>query len=197
MKKTLLDGYVGVKFTPDCRNAALPAECEALYRAFRRCGDTLLVHDMAPANGGNLSLAVPGGRVVTASGCNLGCIAPEELSLLRDCSLEEQRVSYEGPQKPSSEAMLHWLIGERFPAARAVIHAHDALATSTAVSGKLRESEREEPYGTVELARVAEATFAAGGDIIVLKNHGYVAMGADLAEATAVILRTHRALLGQ
>ena len=195
MRKTLLEGYVGVKFRAICRSAELPAACSALHDLFRNCGEELRTHQMTPANGGNLSQQVDGGFVITTSGCNLGMIEPHELALVESCDLESERVTYAGPAKPSSEAMLHWLLYRDAPSVAAIVHAHDELATSSAVAGELRETAREEPYGTVALAELAARAFAEGGDIIVLKNHGYVARGSDLRRATETVIRMHLRLV--
>jgi len=195
LKKELLSGYVGVKYTAvrACRDR--PLNCSELYELFKRCGDRLREHDMAPANGGNLSQRCGNGMVITASGCNLGCIESEELTLVTSCSLEQGLVTYEGPVEPSSEAMMHWLLYQGSAAAGAVVHAHDGLATSSAAAKTLTETPREEPYGTVALAKLAAATFARGGEIIVLKNHGYVARGRDLDDAVATVIRMHLKLM--
>lgn len=194
--KELLDGYVGIKFAAVCTDGAVPDQARALYPDFRGAGDRLRRHRMAPANGGNLSQLCDEGMAITTSGCNLGHVDEAEVALVRGCSLERERVTYAGAAAPSSEAMMHWLIYRDFPEARAVVHAHDELATSSAAASRLSETPREEPYGTVALARLAVETFAGGGRIIVLKNHGYVAFDAeDLAGAVDTVTRMHLCLL--
>ncbi len=194
--KTLLEGYEGVKFDAVSLGAALPDEGAALFDLFRACGDLLRRHGMTPANGGNLSQRLGSGLLITTSGCNLGEIDRGELALVEQCSLERRRVTYQGPARPSSEAMMHWLIYRDYPEARAVVHAHDEAATSSSAAGRLPETSREEPYGTVALARQAVETFARGGRIIVLKNHGYVSFDAgDLAGATDTVVQMHLRLV--
>lgn len=63
------------------------------------------------------------------------------------------------------------------------------------LSGVLDETDREEPYGTVELAQICLETFRKGNDIIVLKNHGYVAIGSSLTRTTDAIINMHHHLL--
>jgi hypothetical protein len=129
--KELLEGYFGVKYRPICRDDEAGADCETLYELFRDCGRRLREHGMTPANGGNMSQKVAsGGFVITSSGCNLGEVERRELVLVEACSLERQEVEYRGGERPSSEAMLHWLIYRDFPAAGAVLHAHDEVGTS-------------------------------------------------------------------
>lgn len=151
---------------------------------------------MTPANGGNMSVRFQAGFVITASGCNLGRIDENELILVDQCDVETQKVFYHGSEPPSSETLMHWLIYQDRPEAGAVIHAHDELATRPELlKGEIEESTREEPYGTVELARMAIDTFRGTERIIVLKNHGYVAVGSDLESTCDLVVKTHLRLL--
>lgn len=197
MKKELLEGYVGIKYTSICSESEAGADCDALYTIFRECGRRLAEHGMTPANGGNMSQKLPSGEVViTTAGCNLSSIEPCELVAIEACSLSRREVSYHGSEQPSSEAMLHWLIYRDFPTAGAVLHAHDEVGTSVGAAAGLPETPTEEPYGTVALAKLAADTFSRARDIIVLKNHGYVAYGNDLTRATERVVAMHLELLG-
>jgi len=196
--KRLLEGYIGVKFQALRRSDRRPPEALGLYPLLRRTCGRLKEHDMTPANGGNVSVRCGGGFLISSSGCNLGCIEKDELILVEECDAAAQRVFYSGPQKPSSESIMHWLIYECRPEVRAVIHAHDEYATCPELpAGEVEESEREEPYGTVELARMAIATFERAERIIILKNHGYVAIGPDLDQTCNLIVETHLRLAGK
>jgi ribulose-5-phosphate 4-epimerase/fuculose-1-phosphate aldolase len=96
---------------------------------------------------------------------------------------------------PSSETFLHGLIYKENDSIQAVIHAHDEVATSINLNGILDETEREEPYGTVELALLALNTFKKGNNIFILKNHGYVAVGHSLTKVTNSIIAIHNKLM--
>jgi len=63
------------------------------------------------------------------------------------------------------------------------------------LAGQVEESKREEPYGTIELARMAIETFQRAERIIVLKNHGYIAIGPDLDRTCGLVVETHLMLL--
>ncbi len=187
-----MDGYVGVKFKAvAAKDVPLPVGVSALFQEFKHDADILREHHMTPKNGGNMSRRFGQGFVLTTSGCNLGVMEPDELAYVVDCSLESEEVHYAGPREPSSEAILHHLIYQDRPDAGAVIHAHDPVATADIIAGEVAETRREEPYGTLALARMAMETFAMERKIIVLKNHGYVAIGADLHEATRTIVDMH------
>jgi len=194
--KELMDGYVGVKFKAVvARGVALPQGFSDLFPEFKHDAEILKQHGMTPKNGGNMSRRFAQGFVLTTSGCNLGVMEPDELVYVVDCSLESEEVRYAGPREPSSEAILHHLSSQDRPDAGAVMHAHDPVATAEIIAGEVPETRKEEPYGTLALARMAMETFAKERRIIVLKNHGYVAIGTNLQEATRIIVDTHLRLL--
>ena len=195
-KKQLMKGYVGVKFIAIRLSDKCPAPEQDLFAAFLRTCNRLRTYNMTPANGGNLSVRHKNDFVISSAGSNLGCIEKNELVLVNKCDLGTKEVCYYGPAKPSSETFMHWLIYKNQPEAKAIIHAHDEPATSSnLLNGKVMESEHEKPYGTIELARMALATFGGSEKIIVLKNHGYVAAGPDLDSTCDLIIETHQRLL--
>ena len=195
-KKELLDGYVGVKFKSRCLSPEAPAELRALYEDFSYNTGRLREKNMTHRNAGNISCRFQDGFVITASGSNLGSLETDELIYVTGCALEDEMVCYRGPTRPSSETFMHYLIYEHHPEALAIIHAHDEVATSGQVlSGELLETVREEPYGTIALARLAIETFSEGHHLILLKNHGYVAIGKNLTEAADRIVAMHDRLM--
>ncbi|MCP4693223.1 MAG: class II aldolase/adducin family protein [Desulfobacterales bacterium] len=195
-EKKLMDGYVGVKFQAVRLSEAAPPGAAALYEVFSEACARLRRHDMTPANGGNISIRHGDGMVISASGANLGCLEPEELIHVTECGEDDERVCYHGPIHPSSESIMHWLIYEDRPEAGAIIHAHDEFATRPELlEGRVVESKQEEPYGSVALARMAIDAFQRAERIIVLKNHGYVAIGPDLPAARDLVVATHKRLL--
>jgi len=194
--KQLLDGYVGVKFKAVQRSEEPIRETTDLYVLFRRNCDRLKDYHMTPANGGNVSIRHGNGFIISASGSNLGYFEEDELSFVEQCDEKKECVIYHGQNKPSSESIMHWLIYRNRPEAYAIIHAHDEFATrSKLLAGEVEESEHEEPYGTIDLAHMAIATFKQDRRIIVLKNHGYVAIGPDLDRTCDLVVDTHLKLL--
>jgi ribulose-5-phosphate 4-epimerase/fuculose-1-phosphate aldolase len=93
---------------------------------------------------------------------------------------------------------MHWLIYGDRPEARAIIHAHDEIATRPElIAGQIQQSDHEAPYGTLELARAAIKTFRRAEAIIVLKNHGYVAIAPTLNKGCDLVVATHLRLLSK
>lgn len=195
-QKTLMNGYVGVKFRAIQRAVNPPFETRGFYDNFRQTCEQLKAEQMTPANGGNLSVRRGSGFFISASGANLGCIEEDELVFVAECDPKEARVVYEGHLLPSSESLRHWLIYQDRPEAEAIIHAHDEFATRPELlAGEVAESEQEAPYGAIELARHAIDTFRQAERIILLKNHGYVAIGPDLKKTCDLVVATHQRLL--
>ena len=195
MDKSILDGYTGIKFQAECISSKLPFRCIQCISSFKENGKILFDNDMAPANGGNMSLRYEKGFLITASECNLGYIEDNEITYVEEYSLKDKVVKYRGKRPPSSETFLHGLLFEDKRDILAIIHAHDKVATSMDLTGVIHETEREEPYGTIELAELCLKTFRKGNDIIVLKNHGYVAAGSSLTGTTEVIVKMHEYLI--
>ena len=195
MDKSLLDGYIGIKFQAECISSKLPFKCMKCISSFKENGKILYDNDMAPANGGNMSLRYEKGFLITASECNLGHIEDNEIIYVEEYSIKDKVVKYRGKKLPSSETFLHGLLYNYKRDILSILHAHDKVATSMDLTGIIHETEREEPYGTVELANLCLETFRKESDIIVLKNHGYVAAGSSLSNVTDVIVKMHEYLI--
>ena len=110
MDKSVLDGYIGIKFNAVCIEERLPHPCKEFIPSFKENGKRLLDYNMAPANGGNMSAGFQQGFVITASACNLGCIDDDEIVYVEEFSIENKLVKYRGSRPPSSETFLHGLL---------------------------------------------------------------------------------------
>ena len=192
--KELMEDYVGVKFETLRLGSEIRPDLKDVFLHFSRNGQRLRRFGMTPKNAGNMSVKVADGMVITASGTNLGSIEDTEIVYVQRCSVEDRMVEYVGPNLPSSETFLHFLVYRSRPEARAIVHAHDP-ATSALEEHHVKETAREEPYGTLELARIACETFSKKERIIVLKNHGYVAIGDTLTQAVDRIIDVHVRLI--
>lgn len=192
--KKLMDGYIGVKFRASQISADVPFIFKYLFPLFKHSAELLKEYGMAPENGGNMSLKKGDGILITSSGSNLGLLNENEIVYVKKCSTEDQTVEFKGYKVPSSETFMHYLIYQSRHDINAIIHAHDP-ATSGITVDTVRETIREEPYGTLALAKIACDTFSRNENIIVLKNHGYVGIGQSLQEVTRLIISTHLKLL--
>ena len=188
--KEIMDGYVGVKFKTILLDPEVSFNIEEIFSVFQKNCNLLKRHGMTPQNAGNISIRHNRGLIITTSGSNLGSLERNEIVYVRKCSVEESVVEYMGSNVPSSEAFMHSMIYQCRADVQAIVHVHDHETLNQATI-ELKATEREAPYGTLELAGMACDTFLKAEDIIVLKNHGYVAVGVDLNKAVDLIISTH------
>ncbi len=188
--KELMDGYVGVKFKTILLGSEVTFNIDDIYPLFQKNCNRLKRHGMTHQNAGNISIRHDGGLIITSSGSNLGSIERDEIVDVRKCSMEDSIVEYMGPKLPSSETFMHAMIYQCSLGMNAIVHAHDP-ETLTQAAAELDTTEKEVPYGTLELARTACETFLKAENVIVLKNHGYVAIGLDLNDAVDLVISTH------
>ena len=174
--KELMNGYTGVKFEAIRLDEEAPHGFDALFPLFKKCADFVSKHGMVPQNAGNFSMWFADGMAITASEANLGVLEKEEVVYVPYCSVEEMKVKYVGTRKPSSETLLHYLILQCRSDAKVVVHVHNIPSSETLV-GKVQETTTEEPYGSLALAKITCDTLGKDDGPIVMKNHGYLAVG--------------------
>ena len=172
--------YVGVKFKVVRQPAVLLSDPR--IEELITIGRDLAEKGFCPANSGNLSFRVEAGFVITSAGSELGKLTPASFVLVTDVDIFKKKVVCAGSAQPSSEAMMHQMIYEARPDANVILHAH-ALELKGAVT-----TSKEFPYGTLEFARSA-VEILKGHDLVILKNHGFVAVGKDTAQAFRGIVR--------
>ncbi len=146
------------------------------------------------ANDGNVSVKLPDGTfLATPTGISKSFITPEKLVHIdKDFNLLE-----ESEYRPSSEIKMHMRCYEEREDVGAVIHAHPAVATGYAVANKALDqysmietviaigSIPVTPYGTPSTYEVPDniAPYLGEHDVVLLQNHGALAVGADLLTA--------------
>ncbi len=143
--------------------------------------------------GGNLSQRYGRGFVITPTGVGLANMNAGDMSLVTDVDFEADTVKkYVGMQVPSSETLMHALIyGERGAGAIAHMHVEVLLDETKARIAGVPTTPQVLHYGTQESAKAA-ADALANADVIVMKGHGTVAIGANIGEAVAKIINKHR-----
>ncbi|MCL6599269.1 MAG: class II aldolase/adducin family protein [Alicyclobacillus macrosporangiidus] len=158
-------------------------------------------------------------KLVTGTSGNISCLDRENgLVIITPTSvdyddLEPDQISVldlDGNQKsglpPSSETPMHLSIYHHRPGTHAIVHTHSLYATTFAVLGEpippihymvtalggeeIPITRSYELYGTDRLAQAAVAAMGDHCNVVLLRNHGAVAVGKNLAEAykNAVIL---------
>jgi L-fuculose-phosphate aldolase len=145
---------------------------------------------------GNISVRVGDDAIaITPSGIPYRSTTSDDIVI---CGLSDGAI-VEGTCKPSSELPLHRAVYAARPATGAVVHTHSPYATTFAVLRRpipavhyviSRLGTSEVPvvdyatYGSQELAENAFAGLAGTTKALLLANHGTLALGDDLAEAS-------------
>ena len=147
------------------------------------------------ANDGNVSVKLDDGTfLVTPTGISKSFITPEKLLIVaKDGAIIEGSEGY----KPSSEIKMHFRCYEERDDVGAVVHAHPPAATGFAVAHVPLDrytmiesvitigSVPVTPYGTPSTHEVPDAItpYLQEHDVMLLENHGALAVGCDLITA--------------
>jgi ribulose-5-phosphate 4-epimerase/fuculose-1-phosphate aldolase len=147
------------------------------------------------ATGGNLSVRIPGQAAfaITPSNLDYQRMTSEDV-----CVLDLGLGVLEGSRKPSVESSLHAAIYQARPDVHAVVHTHQAFASTLALIDRpipalfdeqvrfLGRSVEIVPYGpsgtSMLRQRVARA-LKSHANAYILRNHGAVCLGPDLERA--------------
>ncbi len=151
--------------------------------------------EMVSSTGGNVSARTPGGLLITPTGHGLADLTPHDLVAVGASGGADGG-------RPSKELPFHAGIYARRPDAGAVIHGHSAVAI--AVAGMLEPDPADAfpaytagyvarvgrlpllPYhvsGSPQLAEAIVGALGADGRALLLRNHGFVTVGATLRAA--------------
>lgn len=142
---------------------------------------------------GNLSARLPGGHVlITPARVNKGMIGDADL-VVTDLAGNK----LQGVREPSSERLMHMTVYAERSDVMAVVHGHPPYATAFAVAGREMCIDCM-PETWVELKRIPLVTYGTPGspevsdrlrglldqaNVFLLKQHGVLAVGADIDEA--------------
>ncbi len=162
-------------------------------RGIVEVGRRMWLRGLVAANDGNISVRLPGNRVLsTATGVSKGFLSESDLVVT---DFDGRLI--EGRAKATSELGMHLEIYRNRPDVGAVVHAHPPAATAFAASGlDLSECFLSEtaillggvpvaPYATPGTEEVAASVreLSVRTDVILLAHHGAVTMGPDLQSA--------------
>jgi L-fuculose-phosphate aldolase len=147
---------------------------------------------LSQGTSGNLSIRCGEGFLVTPSGMPYGDITPEDIVLV------DMDGRYVHPRRPSSEWRFHRDIYAARPDVQAVVHAHPPYSTGLAICRKAipaihymiavsgGDSIRCSDYYTYGTQELSDAVVRAleGRMACLMANHGMIATGANLEQAT-------------
>ncbi len=174
--------YVGTKFSAELIGGK--RELENALSLIKWCREFYKMGIASPGGtiAGNISVRTKQGFLITPSGHDFSKITENELVEVVEVIEEKRVVRAIGKANPSSEAFLHAGIYEAREEVNAVLHGHNRAVTKNPEKFGIAETEKERPYGTIELRD--EALKALGKNkLLQLKGHGFIAMGASMEEA--------------
>lgn len=162
----------------------------------KRMDDKGLVNSFA----GNISAKADGNIYITPTGQNKGLLTPEKIAVV---NTDGERI---WGMKETSEIIMHSMVydicRENGWEAGGVVHSHSRVLTAFSMAGLDIETEALPemmgnfhkipcaPYGapgTKFIMTMAEPYFAAGYRIVLLGNHGSLAVGKTVEEAMNIV----------
>ena len=150
---------------------------------------------LCPGADGNLSARVPGGFLVTRSGCHKGLMTLDDVLEVDEAGTSTAMNN----DRPTSELAMHLACYRARPDVAAIVHAHPSWALARDLYGArpphhflpeaallLGEVVRV-PYATTGSTELAERVGKAAerSNAMILERHGAVTLGASLDEACA------------
>ena len=139
---------------------------------------------------GNLSFRTAKGFMINRTAGDLATITAQEFVEVLRADLAMRELTVAGAHEPSSESLMHAALYAARPGINAVFHGHSAALLDAAERLGLPVTRRERPYGTPALADEILDVLSAHS-VVIMRNHGFVAIGPTMAAAHAA---TERAL---
>ncbi|MDX3100916.1 class II aldolase/adducin family protein [Nonomuraea angiospora] len=167
----------------------------ALRRQLVEAGGSIHRRRLTHGRTGNISVRTKSGYLVTPTGCSLGELHIDDLSVL------DTEGHHSGGPPPTKETFLHLAILRERPDLSAVVHTHSVASAAVSCLDGLDEAAALPPltaYFTMRVGTVPLLPFAIPGDTslgpaisqqarahtaMLLRNHGPVVAGTDLASA--------------
>ena len=169
--------YVGTKFQTIFVRRQPPAAAQA-EELLAWCRQWAAAGWIAKATG-NLSCRTANGFIITPTGTDPVTLSAADF--VEVLGVDEKEVRVAGTREPSSECRMHAGIYAARPDVTAIFHGHYAPALT---APGVAITAREIPYGTPAMA--TETAQALGtGSFVVMRNHGFVAVGATMQAAHA------------
>ena len=151
------------------------------FKQFTESSKLICENGLAIGSGGNLSIRVPGGILITSSGSQLS--GPKLNEIIFVFYVKDNDIYYCGSKKPSSETIMHWMIYEKRPSIMAISHVNVGPKDEK----EIIISKDEIAWGTRELGEDT-ANSLQNIDVMMLKNHGLIAVDKNLVDATKIIV---------
>jgi ribulose-5-phosphate 4-epimerase/fuculose-1-phosphate aldolase len=143
-----------------------------------------------PGDHGNMSCRTPRGLLITARETSKAQLRPEDFVEVVGCDERGLKplVRCYGTRLPSTDTWLHWRVYATRPDASAILHGHDLVALRQARPLRLPMTSISAAQPSAAL--VEEVTqLMAEHAYVLLRDHGFVALGPSIEEAAALVDR--------
>jgi S-methyl-5-thioribose-1-phosphate isomerase len=186
--------YQGVKFKTIFENKLAPSDTriEDLKYWCRIFHEKNLAPPYPDGSFGNLSFRIKKGEnrfIITGSRIGLkSSLTNDSFVEVANCDFENKIIYVNGTREPSSESMLHFAIYKARPEINSIFHGHCVELLENASKLKIPTTSKEESYGTIELIN-SVLEIINKNNIIMMKNHGFIAMGKTMKEAGEITLK--------
>jgi L-fuculose-phosphate aldolase len=175
--------YVGTKFRTEFARSE-PATNEELLKWCRQWAAAGYIGKAM----GNLSCRGETGFIVTPTGSDPRTLTAQDLVEVITVQFMPPVLTVAGRHEPSSESLMHAAIYAARPGIGAVFHGHSDAMLAAAGKLGLPVTQRERPYGTPAMAD-AVLDVLSGHSVVIMRNHGFVALGRTMTEANAAVER--------
>lgn len=168
------------------RDACVPA----LVAQAQRFAARGFTPSYGPGDHGNMSCRTKQGMIITARESSKAQLRPEDFVSVIGCEARRPKpvMRCQGRRLPSTDAWLHWRIYAARPEVEAILHGHDTVALRLARALALPVTSISAAQPSVGL--VEEATLLAmEHEYVLLRDHGFLAVGSSLEETAALVDR--------
>ena len=180
-------------YTPRRRHETTPARPETaeLLAAAHALAAQNLTPSYGPGDHGNLSCRLAEGCLISARHTRKATLRPDDL--VHAIRAEEtaggsRQVLFDGPGVPSTDALLHLRLYARDPALGAVLHGHDPALLARAEPLGLPITRGSAAVNSRDVFEELVA-LAAQGPMVLMRDHGFLALAESVASALALIRR--------
>lgn len=188
--------YTGTKFKTRFVEEVIPyhQDMGKLKQWGKRFFDLGLAPTSDIGGAGNLSFRTNNGFIITATSADLGDLQKEDFVEVISADRDHREIVCKGVREPSSESFIHDAVYRKRTDVRAVFHAHADFVLFHARELSVPVTKREQPYGTISL--MDEVINILGNHLyILIRNHGFLALGSSMDQAGEEALRQHEQAL--
>jgi ribulose-5-phosphate 4-epimerase/fuculose-1-phosphate aldolase len=197
----MMERYQGIKF--HCTNSGSGFTYDGRLDALNRWAWIFSQLNLAPEHlegaYGNFSYRNRGTSFIITKSRMIPSrrLKPENYSLIEDFEAKTNTFLISGANEPSSESFLHDRIYRQYADVQAILHGHFELFSTWASVLEIPVTQSFADYGTPALAESALDIISATNQLILLKDHGFVALGESIASAGCLVLKTFREMLAR